>query len=157
MAEDSKAITSKKIPSEQESAKFKKRLQPIFFLTFSWTILGVCGIYGYRMWQDAPVHPSFVPMIYGCVSILMSFIIVLTLKQVAGDIKFEIPGVKLEGAGGPIVLWVICLIAISFSFKLLGGLKDSEANWKRIQTHAAHKAPEKTNTSTLSKGPDFTP
>ena len=38
--------------------------------------------------------------------------IVLVLKAAAGPIEFEALGFKFRGASGPVVLWVMCFLAI---------------------------------------------
>ncbi len=45
--------------------------------------------------------------------------IVLMLEQTHGEIKFEVLQVKFRGASGPVVLWVLCYLAITGSIKLL--------------------------------------
>ena len=52
--------------------------------------------------------------------VIVAFSIVLTLSFATGDIEFEAPGFKFKGASGPIVLWVLCFVAILFGFYLVG-------------------------------------
>ena len=50
---------------------------------------------------------------------LASFIVVMVLRSSAGPIEFEAWGLKLKGAAGPIVFWVICFMAIAVCIKML--------------------------------------
>ena len=83
------------------------------FIAFYWIMFGVCVIYGIRLYHDIPVHPSFMPIIIVSFSVVTAFIVVLTLNSVVGEIKFKAPGFEFEGASGPIVLWIICFLALA--------------------------------------------
>lgn len=96
------------------------------FLAFYWIMFGVCGIYGFRLYHDAPLHPSFMPIVLVSYSVVTAFIVVLTLNSVVGEIKFKAPGFEFEGASGPIVLWIACFLAIAFSLSAL--YEDEHAN-----------------------------
>lgn len=50
---------------------------------------------------------------------LAAFIVVALFRQSEGAIEFEAIGVKLKGAAGQIVLWVICFLAITGAIALL--------------------------------------
>ena len=50
---------------------------------------------------------------------LLSAFIVVALRHAEGPVKFEITGMKFEGASGQVILWVICFISISLAIKLL--------------------------------------
>lgn len=50
---------------------------------------------------------------------LAAFIVVALFRQAEGEIEFEAVGVKLKGAAGQIVLWVICFLAITGAIALL--------------------------------------
>lgn len=90
------------------------------FATFFWIVFGLSIIYGYRVWWDAPIDPSFVPFMCVGFGVIVAFAIVLTLSYATGDIEFEAPGFKFKGASGPILLWVVCFLAILFGFYLVG-------------------------------------
>ncbi len=107
------AKTIKGIPAKIGLAEnyFRKSV----FVAFYWIMFGVCVIYGIRYYHDYAIHPSFIPIVFVCFSVVTSFIVVLTLDYIAGEIKFKFPGMEFEGASGPIVLWVICFLAISLT------------------------------------------
>lgn len=48
---------------------------------------------------------------------LMALCVVIILEWTAGQIKLKVPGFELEGASGPIVLWVCCFLAIVAAFR----------------------------------------
>jgi hypothetical protein len=88
--------------------------------SFLWCILGLIVIYGVRVYFNSPIHPSFVPFIGVTFGVIVAFAIVLTLKYTNGDIEFKLFGNELRGASGPIVLWVVCFLAIVYGLYLLG-------------------------------------
>ena len=45
--------------------------------------------------------------------------VVLVLKSASGPIEFEILGLKLRGAAGPVVLWVLCFLVMITAIHLL--------------------------------------
>ena len=49
--------------------------------------------------------------------------IVLVLKAAAGPIEFDALGFKFKGASGPVVLWVMCFLAIVLAIRVLWDLK----------------------------------
>ena len=48
--------------------------------------------------------------------------VVSLFRHSAGEVKFELLGLRFEGASGPIVMWVFCFLAISLAISLLWGL-----------------------------------
>lgn len=50
---------------------------------------------------------------------LSALCIVVFLESSSGPIEFEGLGFKFKGASGPIVLWVLCFLAIAAAIKLL--------------------------------------
>lgn len=84
-------------------------------------MVGVSIIYGIGLWHDAPLHPSFVPIIAGGFSAILFFTLVIALEHVISPVKIGfVPNHGFSGAGGPIVLWCICFLAITFGLYLLG-------------------------------------
>lgn len=114
----------------------------LVFVVFGWIIIGISFIYGYRLWWDAPLHPSFVPFIGVCFAVVVAFVIVLTLKYTTGeDIELEVPGLKLKGASGPIILWAVCFLSIAFGLYLLGVTEifKSTEEHKRLPLSHVHR------------------
>jgi hypothetical protein len=50
---------------------------------------------------------------------LAALCIVVALENTSGPIEFEGLGFKFKGASGPIVLWVVCFLAITAAIKIL--------------------------------------
>nr|WP_320014442.1 hypothetical protein [uncultured Desulfobacter sp.] len=48
-----------------------------------------------------------------------AFLLVQVLQISAGQIEFEAFGLKLKGASGPVVLWVVSFLAIAAGIRLL--------------------------------------
>jgi hypothetical protein len=44
---------------------------------------------------------------------LGALFIVLLLRNVAGAIQFKVFGLEFKGASGPIVMWVLCFLALT--------------------------------------------
>ena len=49
----------------------------------------------------------------------MALMVILLLKMSQGDIKFKFFQFEVEGAAGPVLMWVISYLAIAFSVYLL--------------------------------------
>jgi hypothetical protein len=60
---------------------------------------------------------QFGAMILVPMAALMAFCVVIILEWTTGEIKLKVPGFELEGASGPIVLWVCCFLAIAAALR----------------------------------------
>jgi hypothetical protein len=60
---------------------------------------------------------QFGAMILVPLAALMALCVVIILEWTTGKIKLKVPGFELEGASGPIVLWVCCFLAIVGAFR----------------------------------------
>lgn len=49
----------------------------------------------------------------------ISLFLVLILEYSKGPIEFNAFGFSFKGASGPLIMWVICFLAIAAAFKLL--------------------------------------
>jgi hypothetical protein len=49
-------------------------------------------------------------------AVAAAFLIVALFKATSGNIEFAVWGFKFKGASGPIVLWILCFLAIAFAF-----------------------------------------
>lgn len=90
------------------------------FAMFYWIMLGICVIYGVRLWFNDPIHPSFIPIAGGAFAAALAFTLVLTFEYVTGPIKLKLGSIDFQGASGPIVLWCLCFIAIVTGLFMLG-------------------------------------
>ena len=50
---------------------------------------------------------------------ILSFALVVFLRQTEGPIEFEGLGMKFKGAAGQVVLWAFCIIVFALCAKLL--------------------------------------
>ena len=93
----------------------------LIFLVFAWTLIGICLIYGVRMWFNSPMPPSFIPITGAAFCAVLAFTLVLTLEYATGPIKLKLgTNTEFEGASGPIILWCLCFFVIALGLYLLG-------------------------------------
>jgi hypothetical protein len=80
-------------------------------------------VFIHAVWNDPGANgivAKHVRVIIGLpVAGLFSLVVIALFRSTEGTIKFEALGFKFEGASGPIVMWVICFLAISGSIRLL--------------------------------------
>ncbi len=50
---------------------------------------------------------------------ILALWIVTILRSQSGPIEFEAAGLRFRGASGPVVLWVLCFLAIAVAIRLL--------------------------------------
>ena len=87
---------------------------------FFWCMTGVAVIYGIRIYQDVPIHPSFIPIIGAVFAAILAFTLIMAFRIVAGPIRIKSGTFELDGASGPTVLWCICFLSIAYGLYLLG-------------------------------------
>lgn len=83
-------------PSSHEIGAMPLGFTLIIIFTFSWIVLGLSLIFGYRIYWDAPIDPSFVPFMCVGFGVIVAFAIVISLSYVAGELEFEMPGFKAK-------------------------------------------------------------
>ena len=49
---------------------------------------------------------------------ILSLVIVIVLEVTSGPVEMKIPGLTFKGSSGPIVLWVLCFLAISIAISI---------------------------------------
>jgi len=52
-----------------------------------------------------------------------AFVLITLFRQVSGDIRVELWGLKLEGAAGPLMFWVICFLVMALAIKMVWPMK----------------------------------
>ena len=109
-----------------KSKNQKPKLQlPFFFqstvvFTFIWLLIGVSVNYGFRMYWNSPIHPSFMPFVFVTVGAIIAFSVVMALDiAIGGLIEFEVLGQKFSGASGPAILWVLIFLTIMVGFSMV--------------------------------------
>ena len=74
-------------------------------------------------WQTDMMKEHYAVMVGLPWAAAASFVIVTFFRQVAGRIRLKGLGFEIEGAGGPVLLWVACFMAISTAIRMLWDLK----------------------------------
>jgi hypothetical protein len=93
-------------------------------------IMIIVGLGGILAWihrlnsglQDRAVESHYAAIVGLPFVAAAAFIVITFFRQAAGPIKIKMAGFELEGAGGPVLLWVTCYLAMAFSIWLLWGL-----------------------------------
>jgi hypothetical protein len=85
-------------------------------------MVGVFGVYLLSLWQGPPRWQSDISAvhffaIFGApfqtsFAIFCALFVVLLLRFSTGPIEFELWGFKFRGASGPLVMWILCFLAI---------------------------------------------
>lgn len=93
-------------------------------------ILGVFGFYLFNLWFGPPkwtgqVSAYHLSMIFGApfqtsFAIFSALFVVLLLRFSTGPIEFEGLGFKFRGASGPLVMWILCFLAIIAGLYFMG-------------------------------------
>jgi len=92
----------------------------LIFMVFAWVLVGLCFIYGVRMWFNSPIQPSFIPITGAAFCAVLAFALVLALQYSTGQIEIKFSTVDFEGASGPIILWCLCFFVIAYGLYMMG-------------------------------------
>jgi len=96
-----------------------------------WAVLGAAVVFGatfftfavYAMvrehWVEEIAKEHFAATIGLPSAALGSLLLVTILEISAGQIELKGFGVEFKGAAGPIIMWVLCFLAIAAAIKLL--------------------------------------
>lgn len=94
-------------------------------------IFSLAAIFGFLIWAiskgDSLVgllkEQTFIvqfPVIVGIpFSSVVAFIVVSLLRYTSGPIEFEVIGFKFKDASGPVVMWILCFLALILGIKTL--------------------------------------
>ncbi|MDJ0508644.1 MAG: hypothetical protein QNJ64_05235 [Crocosphaera sp.] len=106
-------VKSNSIEKEKVRVEIPWFFQGTVIFTFIWLLVGVSVNYGFRMYHNSPIHPSFIPFVFVTVAAIIAFSVVMAFDiAIGGSIDFEILGQKFTGASGPAILWVLTFLAI---------------------------------------------
>lgn len=122
----------------QSAANVDKELpelpyETLFRKIFGWVVLIATTAWGLfagtflachslqpNSWLLAMIQNHFAALMCVPMAALMAMCVVILLRYAAGPIKLKLPaGFELEGAAGPVVLWVVCFLAIVTAIKLV--------------------------------------
>src|ERR1700674_1945800 len=70
------------------------------------------GRYGF--WNQVALEHLVTIIGLPCAAIA-SLVLVLMLRTVAGKIELKILGMEFKGASGPIIMWILCFLAITLA------------------------------------------
>jgi hypothetical protein len=88
-----------------------------------------CGILALMLWQAAHGYWSdaeirHMPAVIGLPSAAGAALsLVLLLRAVSGNIEIKILGLEFKGAAAPIIMWILCFLAITLAIKETWDLK----------------------------------
>jgi hypothetical protein len=68
--------------------------------------------------KNHPVTTTGIP-VAGC----SSFIVIAFFGAVSGPIKISLWGLHVEGAGGAVFMWILCLLTLALAARMTWGLK----------------------------------
>jgi hypothetical protein len=108
-------------PSESTEDAFLRR--SFRWLTLSLTTIGAIVIWlllAYFFGQQEPwfmkiVREHFAALFGIPVATMIALAVVLVLRLSAGPIEFEFSMIKLRGAAGEVLFWVICFLSVTFA------------------------------------------
>ena len=67
------------------------------------------------------VTDNFLALVGAPTCATVAFVVVTAFTQTEGPVRFKGLGFELEGAAGPVVLWVLCFLATVGGVKVLWG------------------------------------
>lgn len=111
--------------SSEEQRRFWRHVGTAVIFIFL-IIAGVFSTYfaffgplpGQVVWM--PIAVKHFPAVVGLpMAAIGSLFIVLILEKTSGPVEFEMPGLKLKGAAGPVVFWLVCFLGMAFAINVL--------------------------------------
>jgi len=115
----------KSTPTAGSLLKLRRYVDWAFFIA---AVLYCLFHAGFVIWNTINREQRLMDMVYEHYAAIVglpfvgyaALAIVLLLEARSGEpVEFSVPGFSFKGASGPIVLWVVCFMAISVCFKLL--------------------------------------
>jgi hypothetical protein len=86
-------------------------------------IVFLFGLTVYGLWRNSEwnriIFEKFSVIIGLPCAAATAFLIIAMFRSTEGKIKFRGLGFSFEGASGPIVMWVLCFLAIASAMKML--------------------------------------
>ena len=134
-AQTSKAALPESIRVEPSESTFKKAVKWLLLGATTSLILFMLGVFAFSLlkvsvhtYQDFDafaelwmrVHlEHYAATVALPLCALFPLCLVLVLRYTAGPIEFEGMGLKFKGASGPLVMWLLCFLAMVSAVKLL--------------------------------------
>jgi hypothetical protein len=86
-------------------------------------VVGVLLVFVIQQWNNKEVREIVTAHLQATVGLpvagVFAFLLVALFRTTEGRIRFEVIGVKFDGAAGPIIMWVLCFLAITVSIRML--------------------------------------
>ena len=71
-------------------------------------------------WLNKLIEDHYPAMVGIPLMALAAFCIVMSFKVAIGSpIEFEVIGFKFKGASGPVIMWILCFLALTLAFRVL--------------------------------------
>jgi hypothetical protein len=120
--------------SNETASATEKNWEELLRKTAAWLAIiatgtYACGILALMLWQAAHGYWSeaeirHMPAVIGLPSAAGAALsLVLLLRAVSGNIEIKILGFEFKGAAAPIVMWILCFLAITLAIKETWDLK----------------------------------
>jgi hypothetical protein len=116
------------VKRDQKSEELRRGVFPVLFVlfvTYAILLLGVSFVVyiwprpRHALLTDL-LHTHFAAIVGLPAAALSAFIVVWVLRATdRSPLELDAWGMKLKGASGPILLWVICFLAIAIALKML--------------------------------------
>lgn len=99
------------------------------FTTVIFAVVLIAGLHAF--WNDVAL--KHVPTIIGLpAAAIASLGLVLLLRTVAGNIETKALGFEFKGAAGPIVMWILCFLAITLAINKTWDLDEHSEQGKVV-------------------------
>ncbi|QKD02169.1 hypothetical protein [Mesorhizobium loti] len=112
-------------PTEGQSSKWWLALPVVLVVVPAFVVLSLFGkdltdfAVGSAPQLSRLIETKFDVIIGLPAAAIASFAIIAVLRQAAGPIEFEGFGFKFKGAAGPVILWIMCFLAMTTAIKWL--------------------------------------
>ena len=116
------ANSDEKAPQSQ-SEKWSGIFARITAFAILLIIVGILLVFVVQQWDNPEVHKLVMAHLQAAVGLpvagVFAFLLVALFRTTEGRIRFEVVGLKFDGAAGPIIMWVLCFLAITVSIRML--------------------------------------
>jgi F0F1-type ATP synthase membrane subunit a len=89
------------------------------------SIIGALLVFVIGQWNNPEIRAIVTAHLQATIGLpvagVFAFLVVALFRTTEGRIRFEVLGLKFDGAAGPIIMWVFCFLAITVSIRLLWG------------------------------------
>jgi hypothetical protein len=86
-------------------------------------IVMVWAVFVIQRWNDKEARDIVTTHLQATVGLpvagIFAYLLVALFRTTEGRIRFEVIGFKFDGAAGPIIMWVLCFLAIAVSIRML--------------------------------------